>query len=89
VIQILPCIILCLSTSAFQIYINSYDTNFDAPDAHFDNSCLFSDSQAENLEIQNVLIVKTHKKTQTECPDMKPSPLKERAMHERDINPSF
>jgi hypothetical protein len=26
---------------------NSYDTNFDAPDAHFDNLYIFSDAQAE------------------------------------------
>jgi hypothetical protein len=28
---------------------NFYDTNFDAPDAHFDTSCLFSDAQAEKF----------------------------------------
>jgi hypothetical protein len=27
--------------------LNSYDTNFDAPDAHFDNLYLISDAQAE------------------------------------------
>jgi hypothetical protein len=28
---------------------NSNDTNFDAPDAHFDNLYLFSDAQAEKF----------------------------------------
>jgi hypothetical protein len=28
---------------------NSYDTNFDAPDAHFDNLYLFSAAQAEKI----------------------------------------
>jgi hypothetical protein len=28
---------------------NSYDTNFDAPYAHFDNLYLFIDAQAENI----------------------------------------
>jgi hypothetical protein len=32
------------------MYVNSYDTNVDAPDAHFDNLCLFSDAQAEKIE---------------------------------------
>jgi hypothetical protein len=28
---------------------NPYSTNFDAPDAHFDKLCLFSDAHVENL----------------------------------------
>jgi hypothetical protein len=28
---------------------NLYDTNFDAPDAHFDYSSLFSDAQVEKV----------------------------------------
>jgi hypothetical protein len=31
--------------------------NCDAPDAHLENVCLFSDVQAENLEIRNVITV--------------------------------
>jgi hypothetical protein len=38
---------------------NPYDTNFDAPDAHFNNLYLFSAAQAENLEIRNIMTVKT------------------------------
>jgi hypothetical protein len=34
----------------------SYDTTFDAPNAHFDKLCLFSDTQAKILEIQKVII---------------------------------
>jgi hypothetical protein len=32
---------------------NSLDTNFDAPDAHFNNLYLSSDAQAEKLGIRN------------------------------------
>jgi hypothetical protein len=39
--------------------LNSCNTNVDAPDAHFDNSYLFSDAQAETkMEIRNVMNVK-------------------------------
>jgi hypothetical protein len=34
---------------------NPYDTNFDAPDVHFNNLYLFSAAQAENLEIRNIM----------------------------------
>jgi hypothetical protein len=32
---------------------NSYRTNFDAPDVHFDKLCLFSDADTKKFEIQN------------------------------------
>jgi hypothetical protein len=31
-----------------QINLNFYNTTFDVPDVHFDQSCLVSDAQAEN-----------------------------------------
>jgi hypothetical protein len=33
---------------------NSHDTNCDAPDAHVDNLCLFSDAQTEKKEIRDI-----------------------------------
>ena len=33
-----------------------YDTNFDAPDAHFDKLCLFNDAQTKMLEIRNMKV---------------------------------
>jgi hypothetical protein len=32
--------------------INSYGTNFDAPDVHVDKLCLLSDAQAEKYNIK-------------------------------------
>jgi hypothetical protein len=57
------------------MYNNSY---FDAPDAHFDKSCLFSSAQAE--KVANPKIVKTVKElknTITECHDTEPNPSKD------------
>ena len=33
---------------------NINSTNFPAPDAHFDNTCLFSDARGQNIEIQSL-----------------------------------
>jgi hypothetical protein len=45
---------------------NSYDTNFDPPDAHFDNFCLFSDAQAEKVGNPKCYDCKDSYKTRTE-----------------------
>jgi hypothetical protein len=53
---------------------------------HFDNLYLFSYFDAENLEIGNV--VTSDKQIQNESREMKTSPWKDRALHDRD-NPLF
>jgi hypothetical protein len=58
----------------------SYDAIFDAPGAHFDNFCLFSDAQAEILGNPKCYNCKTP--PSTECCEMEPKLLKDRAMHE-------
>jgi hypothetical protein len=67
---------------------NLYDTNFDAPDAHFDTLYLFSDTQAEKLKIQNVMTVKIPERPKIECCEIESNPSKDRAMHGGN-NPSF
>jgi hydroxylamine reductase (hybrid-cluster protein) len=37
---------------------NTYNTNLDAPDAHFNNLCLFSDAQAETFGNPKITTVK-------------------------------
>jgi hypothetical protein len=47
-VKVIPNIVLLVTDITMYMY-NSYDTNFDAPDVHFDKLCLFSDFQAETL----------------------------------------
>jgi hypothetical protein len=51
------------------------NTNFDAPDAHFNNLCLFSDANAKkfgNLKCYHCKVL--GEKTRTECHELEPSP---------------
>ena len=55
-----------------------YGTNFDAPDAHFDKLCLFSDAQTEMLEIRNMK-VKLCKSDQCSAKRLGPKTLKDQS----------
>jgi hypothetical protein len=46
---------------------NLYDSNFDALDTHFDNLCLFSYAQAENIGNPKCYDCNDPKKSQTDC----------------------
>jgi hypothetical protein len=47
---------------------NSYGTNFDAPDAHFYNLCLFRDVQAEKNWKSGILDLKSWGKNPKQTP---------------------
>jgi hypothetical protein len=70
-----------------------YDTNFDAPDAHFDYLSLFSGTQAEKVgnlgeKCENCIRAEKNPTKQILCHEIEPNPSKDIAMHEGD-NPSF
>jgi hypothetical protein len=64
--------------------------NFDAPDAHFDCSNIFSDAQIEkvgNLKEKKRKLKEPSDENQTECHEIEPNMSKDRPMPEGVILP--
>jgi hypothetical protein len=73
---------------------NSYGTNFDAPDPHFNKLWLFRDILLRLIKYgnPNCYDYKNLKKSQTECHEMdqlKPNLSKDRAMHDQGDHSLF
>jgi hypothetical protein len=67
---------------------NTYDTNSEASDAHFDKSYLLSDALDETFGNPKHCEDYKEPKNKPECHEIESNPLKYRAMQEED-NPLF
>jgi hypothetical protein len=64
--------------------LNSYDINFDAPDAHFDIPCLFRYTKAKKFGTRNATTVTPppkRKESIPKCREAKPNPWPGRIIH--------
>ena len=62
---------------------NKYNTNFDLPDAYFEQSSIVNDAQVK--KVWNPKSVNEPIKTKTENIKIEPNPAKDRAMHDGEL----